>query len=247
MHSALYRGTVRHRRKEPVGHALSYQIHMVYLDLDELPEVLAQHPAWSSTRPALAWFRRADHFGDPRQTLSHSVRALVAERTGVSLSGPIRLLTHLRYFGLVFNPVSFFYCFDEAGQELRAVVAEVSNTPWGERHLYVVGGSGAKIRERFPKAFHVSPFMPMDQTYDWAFTRPGSGLVVHMRNLQGGREMFDATLSLRREPLTRASMSRALFGHPPMTAKILLAIYGNAFRLWHKRVPFFEHPKRSVS
>jgi len=155
--SCVYEGVVRHRRHEPVRHELAYRVALLYLDLGELPRLLDGHPLWSARRPALAWIRRADHLGDPREPLDEAVRDLVAERTGRRPDGPVRLLTHARYLGHCFNPVSFYYCFDAGGRALRAVVAEVTNTPWGERHAYVVSGDGRVLKGEHAKAMRVSP------------------------------------------------------------------------------------------
>src|ERR1019366_6516495 len=136
--SCLYEGSVRHRRRAQVDDEFHYPLFMAYLDLDELPELFDGRWLWSARRPAVARFRRSDYLGDPEIPLSEAVRALVRERAGVALDGPIRLLTCLRYFGHCFNPVSFYYCFEPSGEHVRAVVAEVTNTPWGERHSYVM-------------------------------------------------------------------------------------------------------------
>ena len=134
MHSALYEGWVRHRRHRPVAHEFRFPLCMVYLDLDELPELFRDSWLWSAERPALAWFRRADHLGPPDAPLAQCVRDRVAAITGRRPAGPVRLLTHLRYAGFAMNPVSFYYCFDAGGERLEAVLAEVTNTPWRERH-----------------------------------------------------------------------------------------------------------------
>jgi DUF1365 family protein len=136
--SCLYTGSVRHRRIGAVPDEFRQQLFMVYLDLQELPELFDGSLLFSARRPALAWFRRADYLGDPRQPLGEAVRDLVGSRTGARPEGPVRLLTHLRYLGHCFNPVSFYYCFDASGERVSAVVAEVTNTPWGERHAYVM-------------------------------------------------------------------------------------------------------------
>jgi DUF1365 family protein len=198
--SALYEGTVRHRRVDPVEHEFSYPIFMTYLDLGELPEVLDPLRGWSVRRPALARFKRSDHFGDPELTLDECVRDLVAAERGTRPAGPVRMLANLRYFGHCFNPVSFFFCFDEAGDAVEAVVAEVNNTPWGESHSYVIGGSDGSrvIRGRVAKDFHVSPLMGMDHVYEWRTTVPGDDLQVHIASERDGRLAFDATLSLSR-------------------------------------------------
>jgi DUF1365 family protein len=247
--SAVYEGLVRHRRLRPIRHEFEYSVFLLYLDLAELPEVLAFGPLASATHPALAWFRRRDHFGDKAVSLSASVRDVVEQRSGKRPLGPIRLLTHPRYFGYVFNPVSFFYCFDTSGS-LEAVVAEVDNTSWGERHLYVLPArdsvDAGGLRVRFPKGFHVSPFMAMDLVYDWQFGVPGERLRVGMQSEERGEIVFDATLALRRHPLDARSLTRAIARHPAMTARVLGAIYWQAFCLWWKGAPFFAHPKHGA-
>lgn len=210
---------------------------MAYLDLAELDRVFSGRWLWSTRRPALARFRREDHFGDPRVSLDESVRGLVKAYAGRRPEGPIRLLTHLRYCGYVFNPVSFFYCFDAAGRNVETVVAEVSNTPWGERHCYVLEGR----RTQTDKAMHVSPFLPMDLRYDWRLGVPGERLGVHMRLTQAEVPVFDATLVLRREPISNGVLVR----FPLMTAKVIAAIHWQALQLWLKRVPFYPHPAKA--
>jgi DUF1365 family protein len=193
-------------------------------------------------RPALAWFRRGDYLGDPAVPLDRAVRDLVAAETGIRPAGPIRLLTHLRMFGHCFNPVSFYYCYDAAGAKVEAVVAEITNTPWNERHAYVLPARDGELRFRFGKAFHVSPFLPMALQYDWRFSEPGARLSVHMRNLDGGAKVFDATLDLERREIGAASLAGALARFPLMTLQVVAAIYWQALRLWTRRTPFHAHP-----
>lgn len=247
MHSCLYEGRLRHRRFAPVDNAFAYPLFMVYLDLAELPTVFADHPMWSVDRPNIARFDRRLHLGDAGRPLDACVRELVAEQSGVQLTGPIRLLTHLSYYGYGFNPVSFYYCFS-SDEHLEAVVAEVNNTPWGEQHPYVLTGAldtGARRAKcyRFAKDFHVSPFMPMRQDYVWRFGVPADGLVVHMENHEDGRNLFDATLSLRRQEITRGALTRVLVRYPWMTAKVVAAIYWQALKLRWKKCPVYAHPK----
>jgi uncharacterized protein len=241
--SCAYEGWVRHRRHGAVEHELRYPLFMVYLDLAELDTVFAAMPLWSTTRPALARFRRDDHLGDPAEPLDQSVRRLVAERTGSRPEGPVRLLTNLRYLGHCFNPVSFYYCFAPDGHRLEAVVAEVTNTPWGERHAYVMAAdprrpAGGPLHGRMAKEFHVSPFMGMDHTYDWRLTDPADRLVVHIDSERDGALAFDATLSLERRPIA----TRILLRHPAMTLQVVAMIYIHALRLRLKRARYFPNP-----
>lgn len=243
MNSRLYTGRLRHRRHMPREHAFRYQVFMAYLRLDEIDEVLAKSPFWSRARFAPASFRREDFLGDPDKPLEDEVKRRVFEETGREHRGPIYLLANLRYFGLQMNPIACYYCFDEEG-ELQHLVAEVTNTPWNERHSYVLTPSAGErvLRRQFDKAFHVSPFNPMGMRYDWRSNVPGERLAIHLENhTDRGRE-FDATLALRAEPITGASLNRVLWRFPLMTAKVALAIYWQALKLFIKRVPLYPHP-----
>ncbi len=255
MNSCLYEGSVRHRRHGSPSDELHYRLFMVFVDLDELPECFDGHALWSARRPALAWFRRADYLGDPRTPLAQSVRELVAERTGATPEGPIRLLTHLRCFGHCFNPVSFYYCYDRAGERVRAVVAHVTNTPWGERHAYVMPvahaadhGTARLMGGQFGKALHVSPLMGMEHTYDWRVTEPGERLAVHIASRRAGGHdteiVFDATLALERRELSSRQLARALARYPFLTLRILARIYGHALALRLRGASYFPHPQR---
>jgi uncharacterized protein len=253
--SCLYEGFVRHRRFGTPSDELRYRLFMAYLDLDELPELFDGHPLWSARRPAPAWFRRADHLGDPRTPLRTTVEALVAERCSIALDGPIRLLTHLRYLGHCFNPVSFYYCYDASGERVRAVVAHVTNTPWGDQHSYVLaaghpGGDDRDendaraprvLRGEFAKALHVSPLMGMEHTYDWRLSVPAETLSVQIDSTHRGERAFDATLALQRREWSTRELRRALVRYPLLTLRLTTRIYTHALRLrlrgaaWHAR------------
>lgn len=251
MNSCIYDGVVRHRRFSPMSVSFQYSLYMMYLDLEELPHLFDRRWLWSADRPNLAWFNRRDHAGPPDVPLGQAIRDLVRNRTGRTPAGPIRLLTHLRYYGYGFNPVSFYFCLDPGGDRLEAIVAEVNNTPWGEQHCYVLGaemneGRGNRSRYRFRKAFHVSPFMDMDVGYDWRFTRPGSTLSIHMENLKGRQKFFDATMRLRRREISSRALAGVLMRYPFMTGKVIGAIYYQALRLWLHNCPCYPHPKKEA-
>jgi uncharacterized protein len=246
--SAVYEGWVRHRRFAPIEHSFRYRLFLMYLDLDQLPQALDRYPLWSARRPAPARFRRADFLGDPDRSLAECARDAVEERTGDRPTGPVRLLANLRYLGHSFNPVAFYYCFDASGERLEAVVADVSNIPWGERHPYVLARGarrGAVLTDEFDKALHVSPLMGMDQTYAFRATEPGARLVVHIESRPhgDGGKAFDATLSLRRREFSAALLTRMLARYPAMSLQVVAKIYAQALRLKLKGARSFPHPE----
>jgi DUF1365 family protein len=229
-----------------VEHAFRYPLFQLYLDLDELPELFDGRWLWSARGPNVAWFRRADHLGPRDVPLATAVRDLVERETGRRPEGAVRLLTHLRYFGYVINPVSFYWCHDREGA-VEAVVAEVHNTPWGERHCYVLDARGASpdgtFRVRTRKAMHVSPFLDMDYDYRFRIGTPGERLTVGIENDRDGTRAFDASLVLQRREIDGRSLAGVLARHPVQTLEVVAAIYWQAFRLWRKRVPFHPHPE----
>jgi DUF1365 family protein len=212
----LYEGTVRHRRFAERSNEFTHKVALAYVDLDEPPP-----------RGGLVRFERSDYLGQD------AVRDLVEERTGSRPEGPIRLLTQLRTFGICFNPVSFYYCF---GDGLEAVVADVTNTPWGERHAYVVSGDGRVLKGESDKVLHVSPFMGMDHRYEWRVADPGETLSVHIESRKGGELAFDATLSMKARPFSRRALVLA-------NVRVLALIYGHALGLKLKGVRVHPHPE----
>jgi len=251
MNSCLYVGQVKHRRTSPQIHQFSYKLYMTYLDLDELPTLFNRYWLWSAERFNLAWFKRSDHLGDPAGSLAESARDRVEHETGHRPTGRVCLLTHLRYFGFGFNPVSFYYCYD-GNDRLHSIIAEVHNTPWGEQYEYVF-----PVITSYPdpekgiysfsneKSFHVSPYMPMDIHYRWHVSRPEQALTVCIENLRAGEKIFEATLDLQREAINSRSLRRVLTRFPLITAKVVAAIYYEALRLWIKKIPFYPHSSQS--
>ncbi len=231
--SCLYEGTIRHRRFTPgrpvPAREFRHRLALAYIDLEELPSLLGGR--LMARRPGSLRFRRRDYLGDAGTPLDQAVRDRVESETGERPPGPIRVLTQLRSFGHCFNPVSFYYCFDAAGAGLDAVVAEVTNTPWRERHAYVLPVAGARLDAGFDKALHVSPFMGMDHRYLARATMPSDTLSVHVESARAGEKVFDATLGLVRRELTRGSAARMSARYPLATIRVLGLIYLHALGL----------------
>ena len=203
---ALYTGTVRHRRFQTRGNAFTHKVAYAYVDLEDLP------------RPkGPVAFRPSDYLSAPRA------------RAQARTTGPVRLLTTPRILGLIFNPVSFYYCFAKDGETLEAVLAEVTNTPWGDSHVYSAGDSIAK-------ELHVSPLMGMDQRYRFAAPKPGDTLSVHIESSEQGERAFDATLNLRRRPFALRPLLRG------SSLRVLPLIYVHALALRLRGVPGHPHP-----
>ncbi|MBX2807186.1 MAG: DUF1365 domain-containing protein [Cellvibrionaceae bacterium] len=250
MHSAIYQGQIRHRRFTPQYREFTYQIFMVYLDLHELDQVFSQSPWWSHKRFSLAWFRRRDFFDGQSGSLYDAVADRVQQQTGERPSGPIRMLTNLRYFGFIINPITCYYCFDREGKNVETIVAEVTNTPWKQRCHYILkpgenGFAEAKNQQhcQFDKVMHVSPFQPMHLVYKWYSKTPGNHLLMHidMQDNITSKKVFDATLSLLRQPMTKSTMRHFIWRYPWMTVKVAAAIYWQAMKLFLCKNRYFSN------
>lgn len=251
MWSCIYTGQITHRRFLPKPHAFAYDVFMMYVDLEQLPSLFNKNKFWSYLKPNLAYFNRSDYYGNPAQPLKSEILRLVEQNLGRPTLGKVCLLTNLRYFGHCFNPVSFYYCYAADHTTLEAIVTHITNTPWGEDFAYVHDCThdnhglidANSYQFSLAKAFHVSPFMPMDIEYDWRFSAPSERLNVFMQNHQSGVKMFDATLVLKYKPITPRNLNKLLLKYPFMTVKVVIAIYWQALRLWLKRIPFYSHPQ----
>lgn len=246
MDNAIASGKIWHRRLTPKPHRFVYRTSYTLVDVDRVENVFARSRLWSVGRFNLVGFRRSDFLRPLDRPLRQAVLERVAEVTGCQPSGRIFLLAHLRQWGLCFNPVSFYFCFGRDGI-LQAIVAEVHNTPWNQRHAYVLdcrGQEGPEYRFDFDKSFHVSPFMPMAIHYDWRFRIDHDRLDVHMLLKDSGRECFTVGMQLALEPMTTSTMRRMPLKFPLMTFKVVAGIYWQALRLWLKKVPFYSHPDK---
>ena len=233
-----------HHRFEPVDHRFSYRITMAYLDLAEIDAVCDRHPLWSVERSNAVSFRRSDYFGDPALPLDEAVRDLVERECGRRPDGPIGLLTHLRTWGWLFNPISIYYCFDPTGSEVETTVVEVTNTPWHERTTYVLPGTGDHLVD---KKLHVSPFLPMELQHRFVIGVPGERLVLGIDDLRGRERVFTASMVLHRRDVRRSSLGRVLWRFPLMTMRVSWGIYRQALSLRRRGVPVHPHPDRRIT
>lgn len=241
---AVMRGWVSHQRFLPRHHSFRYRLSMLCLDLDNLESAFTGRWFWSLEGANLASFRRADHLDGSERPLAEQARDIVAAKTGKRPEGELLLLTQPRYFGYVMNPISVYLCHDPEGV-LQAIIAEVHNTPWAERHPYILpvaDGNASDIRINFDKALHVSPFMPMNMRYRLRLKRNEKGLILSLESYQDQTRIFAAHMALSHMPMNSRSLNWALCGTPFMTGKIVAAIYWEALRLWIKRIPYIPHP-----
>jgi DUF1365 family protein len=250
--SCIYEGTIRHRRFTVANHEFLYRVFMMYVDLDEMTTAFDRFWFWSAAKRNIAWFRRSDYLGSASNSLVDSVKAEVQTRFGVMPSGPIRLLTNFRYFGFSINPISIYYCFNR-DEQVDFVVTEVTNTPWGEKQIYVLDAreqsGNSRLQLQVEKAMHVSPFLEMDYQYQFQMNSPDKNLSVHIENHPVSnstesdlRPAFDATLLMKRKRLTSFNLASVLCRFPLMTFRVFAKIHWQALRLWLKGVKVQPHP-----
>jgi uncharacterized protein len=244
--SALFVGTVRHRRRRPTDNAFRYPVHHLLLDVDELERLDARIGGFAYNRAGIVSFHDVDHLGPARRPVRRKLADWL-EGHGVELpDGPVRVLTSPRVLGYVFNPVSWWFCHHRDGT-LAFVVAEVCNT-FGESHSYLLDDLEARpdgaLRAQAEKVFHVSPFLAVaDHRYDFVIRPPGDRALVHMEVSDPDGVVLDATQDERRRELTTASLWRALLAQPHVPLHAMVRIHLQALRLWWRRVPFHRKPE----
>jgi DUF1365 family protein len=271
----LYEGVTRHRRFSPVEHEFRFPLFLFLLDHEASGSDSATSESFralsGSIWPAIR-FERSDYLDGNRSVpLGDAIRNLVEVRTGRAPNGRILTLTQLRVNGYVFNPITVHYCLaaetqSDGSERIDVVVLEVTNTPWKERHWYVIDARpGAvadhgqsvsvaktdergRIRSEFAKAMHVSPFLKMESTYRFTAVPPDDRLWLRLESIEShdGEDLkvFDADLSLKRLALTASSLRAQVRRHPFQTIRVWSSIHLNALRLALKRVPFVRHPNR---
>ncbi len=244
--SAVYVGTVRHRRFAPAENRFRYGVFQLLLDVDELPRADRELRWFAYNRAGLTSFHDVDHLGPRAAPVREKLDRWLRREGHAPTDGRVLLLTNPRVLGYVFNPVSYFFCLDPDGR-MRFVVAEVNNT-FGETYCYLLDDAeplgGRASRARRTKVFHVSPFMDIQGIeYDWIFTPPEDRITIHIDEFAEGRKFFDATLNLERRPLTDRTLLKALARYPHLTARTIALIHWQALKLWLKRVPVVRKPE----
>ena len=237
--SCLYECTVMHHRLMPVRNRFAYKVFMFYLDLDEIDTVAARLQLVGRNRRSVFNFRDSDHLGAKGKTVKENITALLKAR-GVDLGrARIFLLTHLRTFGHIFNPVSFYFCYSENGDPICAV-AEVGNT-FGEMKAFVLGREDreeAAFKKIEKKFFYVSPFMDLDTSFEFALYPPGENLRVQIDDHKDGQKLFVSTLTGSRRPLDDRTLLSYIIRIPFVTLKVISLIHLQAVLLWLKRLPY---------
>ncbi len=249
MNSCLYFGEVSHHRQAPKKHDLRYDVYMAHLFLDELEDIFKNRWFWSVNRSNLGGFHRSDYHKPNIPDLADAVHQTMSEQLGREMIGPLSIITHLRTFGYCFNPVSFYFLWNEECTQPIALMAEITNTPWGERYAkcfeWETSPDSDRSNHEFSKEFHVSPFIGMNIDYDWRFRTPADRFQADMILQEKKKTFFTAHLKLHRRSLDGRNLAWALGRFPFMTLHVTWAIYWNALILRLKGCPFYVHPKKS--
>ncbi len=242
MNTCLYECRVRHQRFSPAPHRLDIPIFMFYVDLDELDGLSRKIHFMSRNSFNLYSFRDADHFKNSKQDLKSEITEFL-RTNGISAEiGRIMLLTHLRFLGHVFNPVSFYFCFDAAGRPLAAI-AEVSNT-FGEMKPYFIPPADAgRFQKRTKKLFYVSPFMDLDLDFDFDLREPAETIDIYIDDIKGSERVLTSSLTGSKRSLENGRLFWYTFKYPFITLKVIALIHWHAFLLWAKMIP--HHKKDS--
>ncbi len=245
MQAGLYVGKIHHRRFIPKNHRFSYPFFMYFIILDRFAEQRSIGRLFSINRWAFNRFHRPDYYGDDDQPLADAIRERMKELTGYPVRGEVYGLMNVRTLGLYFSPVNFYYGLDKDGT-FSHFLAEVSNIPWNERHQYGYYVQNRRLTLSDTKKFKVSPFNPVEQRYHWQISPPGEQIQVKLGVDDERGHIFEASLTLQREPLTIKSLRRQLLRRPVMTASIVAAIYWQALMLYVKKVPYVPYHKEMI-
>ena len=242
--SGLYAGTVVHRRMRPRAHRLKYRIFMMLLDLDEIDRIAGASRLFSRNRFNLLSFHDRDYGDRSGAPIRPQIEGHLRAAGLGEASASIRLLTMPRVLGYVFNPISIYFC-HRADGSLGAILYEVSNT-FGERHSYLIPvqrrTTDGQVRQHCDKALHVSPFIPMDVSYDFRVAPPGERVTIAIAEHDAAGLLLTASFAGQRKPLGDAALLRAFVTHPLLTIKVVGGIHWEALRLWIKGVPLTHRP-----
>ena len=248
--SGIYKGWVAHRRFSPKSHSFKYGMFLLAIDLDELPELTQIGPWFKSNKFAPLNLRCSDYLGHKVELTKHDVWLKIQSLGAKVELSRVMFIGQLRCFGLYFSPINTYYCFDHNDQ-LIYLLAEVSNTPWNERHYYLIplkDENNKNIGNELisEKVFHVSPFMDLNMQYQWVIKKPTDKLKLHIQNINSttGEKLFDASLMMKRMDFTNKNLRHCLASIPIMTLKTLWGIYWQALRLFIKGVPYIAHSQK---
>lgn len=236
--NALYECRVMHHRLTPKEHRFDYRVFYLWLDLDQLDALYGSLRFFSRNLWNVFSFYDRDHLNLGEPTVkANLLRWLTGQGVDASSIARIQFLTFPRVFGYIFNPVSFFFCFDEQGTTL-CTVAQVTNT-YREQKPYLLRDRDADGRFRLitPKHFYVSPFSALDLHFDFKLRVPDDKLDIHIDDREGDRPILLSALTGERKPLTDARLLWFVVKYPLLTLRVIFLIHWHAFLLWCKRIP----------